>query len=52
MIGLYLLRMISKENLNRKFPQMQFGKFVLAAIVRLGMVSPVDVYRLFIRMNY
>ncbi|KAL7552008.1 hypothetical protein ACHAWF_015220 [Thalassiosira exigua] len=35
--GLYLLRMISRESLHRKFPTIQFARFVLAAIVRLVM---------------
>ncbi|KAL7535670.1 hypothetical protein ACHAXR_006658 [Thalassiosira sp. AJA248-18] len=39
--GLYLLRMISKESLNNKFPTILFVKFVLAAIVRLVMVSTI-----------
>ncbi len=36
-MGLYLLRMITKESLEKAFPRIKFGKFLLAAIVRLVM---------------
>mmetsp|Transcript_27421 Transcript_27421/g.54868 ORF Transcript_27421/g.54868 Transcript_27421/m.54868 type:complete len:109 (+) Transcript_27421:716-1042(+) len=35
--GLYLLRMIPKQSLHRKFPKIKFYRFFLAAIVRLLM---------------
>lgn len=35
--GLYLLRMIPRQSLKQKFPQMKYRKFIFSTVVRISL---------------
>lgn len=45
--GLYQLRMISKEELRRKFPDIKFQTFVLSTLVRL-IIGYIYIFNMFL----